>query len=369
MIGHKILRPDYGFQPKTNWAMRAGAFGDAHGNLKLPADAFILGRTMAQLPISLSAIRAFEAIGRLGGIRRAAAALGVSHAIVSRHLKTVEAQTGVILFDRGGGRLTAAGSMYHSRISRAFAEIHGATNDLTALRGDRFVIGCVPGLASQWLTPRLAHFSPGYNSPVVELLALDDRPDLASHEIDGEIRYSVDIHRNASQGPARNVRELQLARPPVLPVTSPSLAQELGLGAKCLTDLATLPLLDEGAGEEWRLWLAAKGVNLTPKNIVARYGQAHLTLAAARAGQGIALSNPYLLGDDIASGRLVALGSLNSAFSPMICGAYVFRTRRALWTNPIVERFRKWLLGELSQTQLKMAAAIYEPIEVTAKRR
>jgi DNA-binding transcriptional LysR family regulator len=128
-------------------------------------------------------------------------------------------------------------------------------------------------------------------------------------------------------------------------------------------------LLDEGAGEEWRLWLAAKGVNLTPKNIVARYGQAHLTLAAARAGQGIALSNPYLLGDDIASGRLVALGSLNSAFSPMICGAYVFRTRRALWTNPIVERFRKWLLGELSQTQLKMAAAIYEPIEVTAKRR
>jgi DNA-binding transcriptional LysR family regulator len=37
-----------------------------------------------------AALRAFDAIGRRGGIRRAAEELGISHAIVSRHLAALE---------------------------------------------------------------------------------------------------------------------------------------------------------------------------------------------------------------------------------------------------------------------------------------
>ncbi len=39
---------------------------------------------------SFGSLKAFELIGRLGGIRKAAIALGVDHAAVSRHLKSLE---------------------------------------------------------------------------------------------------------------------------------------------------------------------------------------------------------------------------------------------------------------------------------------
>ena len=61
-----------------------------------------------------AALRAFEAVGRLGGIRRAAEDLGTSHSIVSRHLQALEALTGAPLVDRKAGRLTEAGARYHA---------------------------------------------------------------------------------------------------------------------------------------------------------------------------------------------------------------------------------------------------------------
>jgi len=34
-----------------------------------------------------AALRAFEAVGREGGIRKAAASLGIDHAVISRHIR------------------------------------------------------------------------------------------------------------------------------------------------------------------------------------------------------------------------------------------------------------------------------------------
>ncbi|RYY09097.1 MAG: LysR family transcriptional regulator, partial [Alphaproteobacteria bacterium] len=64
---------------------------------------------------SLTALRAFEAIGSTGGLRRAARYLRVDHAVVSRHLRSLEVAVGVALVDRNqaGGRLTPAGQHYH----------------------------------------------------------------------------------------------------------------------------------------------------------------------------------------------------------------------------------------------------------------
>ncbi|WP_242402749.1 helix-turn-helix domain-containing protein [Komagataeibacter kakiaceti] len=49
----------------------------------------------------LAALHAFMAYARTGGIRRAAVALGVDHAVVSRHLRDLEATLGTALRDRG----------------------------------------------------------------------------------------------------------------------------------------------------------------------------------------------------------------------------------------------------------------------------
>ena len=72
-----------------------------------------------------AALKAFEAVGRVGGIRRAAALLDLDHTVVSRHLKTLEQWLGVQLVQRRNGaiELTKPGREYHERVSRAILDI------------------------------------------------------------------------------------------------------------------------------------------------------------------------------------------------------------------------------------------------------
>jgi DNA-binding transcriptional LysR family regulator len=82
---------------------------------------------------SFGSLKAFELIGRLGGIRKAAIALGIDHAAVSRHLRNLEDWAGTPLLDRCRGestRLTPIGVRYHTRISAALCEIASAGIDL-----------------------------------------------------------------------------------------------------------------------------------------------------------------------------------------------------------------------------------------------
>ena len=94
-----------------------------------------------------AALRAFEAFGRHGKVRRAAAALGVSHAIVSRHLRALEDWLGVMLIDRVHGGLTPAGADYHAMIAGAFDQMGRATERLRGHAGMRLEVWSMPGLA------------------------------------------------------------------------------------------------------------------------------------------------------------------------------------------------------------------------------
>ena len=50
--------------------------------------------------LPLNALRAFEATARLGSMSAAAAELGVTHGAVSRHVKALEVQFGLLLLER-----------------------------------------------------------------------------------------------------------------------------------------------------------------------------------------------------------------------------------------------------------------------------
>src|SRR3546814_1169829 len=82
---------------------------------------------------SMAALLAFEAVGRLGGIRRAAKELMIDHAVVSRHVRALEAWTGAKLSERDGNReyrLTQRGLASHAQIHDAIRGIGGATRTL-----------------------------------------------------------------------------------------------------------------------------------------------------------------------------------------------------------------------------------------------
>jgi LysR family glycine cleavage system transcriptional activator len=287
-----------------------------------------------------AALRAFDAVGRAGGIRRAADLLSVDHAVVSRHLRTLETWVGVSLIERlqAGGRLTPEGQRYHARISAAFAEIGDATTDLmNNTMGARLRIYASPGIASRWLARRLDNFRSTIPGIGIELHPSDAGPNFALQQGDADIRYISDRHLEPIAPDAR-LRRVEIARPFSGPVASPEFLARHPT-PRSVEDLLRLPLIQKKTDDAWRVWFNFNGVKEVGVLTGIYYGQAHLTIEAARNGHGIALANPFLVDDDLQTGKLVPVpvGKLSAV------GAYYFTTRTDLWSSPPVARLRRWL--------------------------
>ena len=319
-----------------------------------------------------AALRAFEAVGRLGGIRRAATELSVDHAVVSRHVRALEAWTGLALVDRGRGasQLTEEGAAYHGRVMVALNDLACATSDLMRRTGQaRLVIWCVPGFAFRWLSVRLDDFAALHGDIEIELRPTDLGPDFRRNEADGDIRY---IRDGVETPPRRDVQMLEFARPGVFPVASPDFIDSMAKLDQP-ADLLDQPLLHEENEEEWRAWFIAQDVELPARLSGPRLWHAHLTVEAARRGQGIALANPFLLGDDLATGRLQRVTFRQQPMPAAFFGSYAFFARDTQWNAPSTRKFRQWLshMAKLDQTRtsLLMPYTIDPPMPQSAQRR
>lgn len=290
-----------------------------------------------------AALRAFEAVGRLGGVRRAAQALRIDHAVVSRHVRGLEAWLGVALVDRarGGGALTPDGLGYHARISRAINEIADSTADLMR-RGDEAVLrlSCVPGLASEWLAARIALFQDQHPELEIELHPTDAPPSFARQEADVDIRYIYD----PQPAPGEGLRSVEIARPEVFAVASHALLEAMGPIGR-VEDFLSAPLLHEESSSQWTLWLQRQGLAAPDSIQGIRLWHAHLAIEAARRGRGVALANALLVGDDLEAGRLVAVQPPGCA--PQVLGSYVLTCRADRWRAPAVAAFRQWIEREI----------------------
>jgi DNA-binding transcriptional LysR family regulator len=314
-----------------------------------PVDPFSFANRRLLPPFA--SLRAFEAVGVLGGIRRAATALNLDHAAVSRHVKSLEVWAGCPLIDRlHGGTLTEEGLRFHTRISAALNEIASASFDLTRRGGDtRLRLWCVPGLASEWLAPRLGVFSAHYPEIDLELHPTDGSPDFVRYEADTDIRYITDDHANQI-AVSPDIQSVVIGRPPVIAVASAAFVETAHIGGAA--DLLKAPLIHESDFSQWRRWFAAhalEAAQLTGPKL----WHGHLTLNAARLGQGVALTNTLLVGDDLKSGRLI---DLTPAEPAVMLGSYHFRARRDQWQTPSVMSFRRWLQKNIEATMELTAA-------------
>jgi len=292
-----------------------------------------------------AALRAFEAIGRCGGIRKAALVLSIDHTVVSRHLRTLEAWLGVTLYDRNVG-LTDAGRSYYERVSRAIHDIANATAEtIVGKELARLKICCVPGFGFQWLAGRLAGFRARHPEVELEFHPTDQIPDLLRHEADIDIRYASDAREMPL--PAA-VRSHEFARSQAVAVASPDYLARVAQVA-CARDLLGLTLVHEESNAQWRTFLAANGVVVEGELGGPRMWHAHATLEAARSGEGVVLTNRFLLRDDLRQGRLVLVGPPEMGGFARSLGGYRLMASHTRWRQPTVEAFRRWLAAEVAR--------------------
>lgn len=299
---------------------------------------------MAMPPFA--AIRAFEAVGTCGGIRRAAQALSLDHAAVSRHLRMLEAWAGVPLLNRvpgsAGGTLTPQGALFHQRICSGLAEIARASLDLTRKGVDGSLrLWCAPGLASEWLAKRLGNLADAVPNADLELNSTEEQPDFSVHEVDACLHYIIFGQQEPPSD--QRLRSIEIVRPPTIAVASPAyIVREFE--PKTPADLLQMRLLHETGTGQWMRWLSHYQVVPSGKLSGPSLGQGHLTISAARRGQGVALANALLIEDDLSTGALVRLG----AWEPVALGAYHFTARRDRWRDDVITSVRRWLEKSLS---------------------
>lgn len=300
----------------------------------------------------LAALRAFEAVGRLGGIRRAAKELDVGHAVVIRHIRSLEGWIGTPLLAKRGNvsELTERGSAYHRDIAAALVAIAAATGKMVDVQEDlRLSIWCIPGFAFLWLADRLGDFTSAHPEISIDFRPSDNAPDFRAREVDCDIRYVR--HWDETAAP-RATHSHEFARPPVFPVCSPALLATLP-PIEDARSLLACPLLHEESDAEWTAWIKEQGVKADGRLPGTRLWHAHLTLGAARRGQGVALANPMLLRQDLADGTLVVLTPRVGRFREVHLGGYSLFARDDRWNATAVVAFRRWLSRAVAEESVQ----------------
>ena len=308
------------------------------GSAGLEDEAVAASPARDRLP-PLNGLRAFEAVARRASMRRAAEDLSVCHTVVSRHVRNLEAWFGTRLVESGprGIRLTEEGARLYSAVNEAFDTIASATSAIRPSAGGRSLkLWCVPGLAAQWLTARVADLQSVLPGVEFVLRATLDRPDFAHHEADVQIAFGESIPTGG--------RTMLLERSRLFPVASPAWLAENG-PIETPADLARARLIHEESHDQWRRWFERVGHRPGGSLEGPRLWYASSALEAAVAGQGVALATRLQAADDMRDGRLVELLSTRVGL-----GDYWLVAPEQRWNDPSQVRLRRWLEAAVAAT-------------------
>ncbi len=246
---------------------------------------------------SLSALRAFEAMARLGGFTAAARELNVTHAAIAQHVRGLEAELGQVLVMREGRGmgLTEAGRLLAGSLQDGFAEIAAGVTATRTLGEDRpLQIATTPSFAENWLMPRIGAFWAEHPEIKLAMVPGYELVDLRRDGFDMAIRYG--------RGGWEGVTSDYLVSAGNVVVATPDLAAQVPYGN--VEALSRQHWLHEVGRAEPRAWLAEQGLSFPPEQKT-EFTMNTMVLAATRAGYGFSLQGKALVEADLAAGRLV----------------------------------------------------------------
>lgn len=291
---------------------------------------------MSQLSLPpLNALKAFDAAARLGGFRKAADALNVTHGVVGRHVRGLEDFLGVTLFKKAnrGVVLTEMGRSYHAKIARALEAISHATEELQLSQVQKPVrIRVISGFGAKWLSRRLHRLSAELNGIQIVLLPAGEQDMDTPDKVDFSIVFG-------SKEEFSGTKKL-IAKTEYFPVCSPDYLARNGPFDDPASLLAA-DRLNEDFGDWWTRWFNALHVDYSPLAGPV-FSTAAQVVDAAIADQGIALVNSFLVEGDLDNGRLVKI-DIQAQFDS---GAYWIVHDDSVPLRSSAARVADWILAE-----------------------
>lgn len=294
------------------------------------------GNGVAGLP--LASLRIFDAAARHLNMGRAAAELGITQGAVSRQIKALEERLREPLFRRGprGLRLTEAGDLLADYVRRGLDQLETGLLRIGQPRSRMTLVVNAPrSFAMRVLAPRIDAFVRAH--PWIEVR-------LASHRYFAQLHgtdVDVAIRTGTGDWPGHVVQPL--TQEVMFPVCAPSLWTPQARRLPAPEFLSRQTLLHYAERPHWANWLRAAGLDPALAGAGPRFDETALALAAAEAGQGVAVAWGVLVQQAIAEGRLVR------PFTPVLddgTGYHLVMTEITAGRST-VQAFAAWLRSSL----------------------
>lgn len=239
------------------------------------------------------------------------------------------------------------------RVQEGFASLLAAVEATRRKETGGIVTLCAPpSFAARWLVPRLGSFTRAHPDIDLRLSSSVAMIDKVERDVDtASDEHGHDLMIRFGRGIYPGYAVDRLFSPAYIPVCNPALVDgdrplrnPADLRRHTLIHDATVPELDERPG--WDQWLELAGVGyLKDKMRAVHFQDGALALAAAVAGQGVALAARPMVSADVADGRLAIPFPLSipSRYAYFAC------TPTATAKRPTVLALRTWLIREAAR--------------------
>ncbi|MFO1173399.1 MAG: LysR substrate-binding domain-containing protein [Hyphomicrobiaceae bacterium] len=303
---------------------------------------------MVQRLPPLHALRAFEAVARLGSVTAAADDLCVTHSAVSHQIRQLEEWLGIRLLERNGRGivLTSAGELYRSSVCEAFARLVEGTRVLER-SGDRSSvrIGALPMFLTSWLQPRMRAFWAQH--PEIDVTISYKRPTTLFDPAETDLAVLFGLPEYWPDYQAQAIMEGH-----AVPVCSRDYLERTGPIRKP-ADILKCQLIHDDSRTFWAAWLRKAGLDprLAEQGPILADGS--MTLSSVLAGDGVGLLRRAVIGQQLLTHSLVQVSDIDIEGDL----TYVLLSSEASLRRNVVI-FRDWLIATIEAEKRSPIAAV-----------
>jgi LysR family glycine cleavage system transcriptional activator len=266
---------------------------------------------------SLNALRAFEAVLRLGGINAAANEICVTPGAVAQHIKQLEAWLDAPLFHRHARGIspTPEAMDVADELEQVFDDLGRIALTLRSnLRPVRLHIAALPAVAQLWLLPKLPKLREAFPNVDVSVSALEDPPNFARDPYDLGVFYH--------DAPTGQV----ILRDTRFPVAAPQVAQTITAPedlqrCNCLADSVWT--------QDWDDWSTSFAPKLRGRLSGSIFSLYSLAVSEAVSGAGVLVGHRAMIEPLLARGDLVPVFDGKQIASSYLCLSRPDITRKA----------------------------------------
>lgn len=269
-------------------------------------------QSLLKMP-SLRAVKSFVAAAKYQNFTRAAEALCVTQAAISRQIRELESYLGAELFTRAGRavELTVAGTIFYDAVQLSFVNIAQAAERIRSHKAGKRVLTlcCSPAFSALWLAHRLPSFFSA--NPAIDLNLITTQNFLS---MEPGVRPDIFITKMAKVH--EGYRSTPLFHDVIYPVCTPhyleqhpKLSSLEGLRDSVLLNLSPYGRSQVAEHVDWGVWLAFHNIDIEARAHDSPHffnaNDYNMLIQMVLSHQGVALGWQHLVGHLVEQGLLV----------------------------------------------------------------